>query len=234
MNWRDFWNGEHSIYVNDRHRALHDDRIARDVAALIGRPDDVVLDFGCGEASSAGLVAAKCARLYLYDAAPKVREHLRLRFSRNEKITVLDAGGVDEIADHSLDLMVVNSVLQYLTHGEFEVVLEAARRKLEPSGRFVVADVIPAGAKATDDIRALLAFARDGGFFFAALAGLAATFFSDYRKLRAEIGLTRYSEDDIRAIFAAHGFAAERAATNIGHNQSRMMFVAKPAVMADL
>ena len=35
MNWRDFWNRENSIYVNDRHRALHDERVARDIAALI-------------------------------------------------------------------------------------------------------------------------------------------------------------------------------------------------------
>jgi ubiquinone/menaquinone biosynthesis C-methylase UbiE len=226
MNWREFWNRENSIYVNDRHRALHDDRVARDIAALIASPGSTVLDYGCGEASSAALVAEKCERLYLYDAAPLVREHLRLRFSRNPKVAVCGADGLGEIADRSLDLVVVNSVLQYLQQVEFEAFLDAARGKLKPAGRLVIADVIPTGAKALDDISALLNFALRGGFFFAALAGLVATFFSDYRKLRARIGLTRYDEAEIIALFAAHGFLARRAAANIGHNQTRMMFTA--------
>ena len=226
MSWREFWNRENSIYCNHRHRALHDDRIARDMAALVETPESLVLDFGCGEASSAALVADKCAQLYLYDAAPNVREHLRLRFSRNAKITVLDGDGLAKVDDASLDLIVVNSVLQYLSRAEFEALVDSARVKLKNTGRIVIADVIPVGAKATDDIRALLKFALQGGFFFAALAGLVTTFFSDYRKLRAELGLARYSEAEVGAIFAAHGFKALRAASNIGHNQSRMMFVA--------
>ena len=32
MSWQDFWDGEHSIYVNARHRMLHDRRIASDIA----------------------------------------------------------------------------------------------------------------------------------------------------------------------------------------------------------
>ncbi len=227
MNWRDFWNGEHSIYVNDRHRALHDDRIARDVAGLVEGADSAVLDFGCGEASGAALVAARCGRLYLYDAAPLVREHLRLRFSRNEKIVVTDAGGIDEAPDRGLDIIVVNSVLQYLTRAEFEALLDRARVKLRAGGRIVIADVIPAGAKAADDIAALLKFAFQGGFFFAALGGLVTTFFSDYRKLRAQLGLTRYSEGDALALLAAHGFAGAREPRNIGHNQTRMMFTGR-------
>ena len=229
MNWRDFWNRENSIYVNDRHLALHDDRVARDIAALIEAPGWLVMDYGCGEASSAALVAEKCELLHLYDAAPMVREHLRLRFSRNPRVSVRGEGGLAEISDGALDLVVVNSVLQYLSRAEFETFLEVARSKLKPTGKLVVADVVPKGAKAADDIAALLKFAFQGGFFFAALAGLVTTFFSDYRKLRAELGLTRYGEDEMLAIFRSRGFAATRAPKNIGHNQTRMMFVAKPA-----
>ena len=229
MNWREFWNRENSIYVNDRHRTLHDDRVARDIGALIESRDWIVLDYGCGEASSAALVAEKCATLHLFDTAPSVREHLRLRFTRNAKIEVRDEGGLAEIDDQSLDLIVVNSVLQYLSQVEFESFLDATRGKLKATGKLVIADVIPKGAKATDDILALLKFAATGGFFFAALGGLVTTFFSDYRKLRAQLGLARYSQDETLAIFRGHGFNAERAPKNIGHNQTRMMFVARQA-----
>ena len=73
MNWREFWNRENSIYVNERHRKLHDERVARDIAALITGLDWNVLDYGCGEASASALVAAKCGKLFLYDS--KSEEH---------------------------------------------------------------------------------------------------------------------------------------------------------------
>lgn len=228
MNWREFWNGTHAIYVNDRHRALHYDRIAKDIAALVPSPDSCVLDYGCGEAESADLTARRCGMLYLYDSAPNVQDRLRLRFGRNEKIVVLSTESLDAMADHSLDLFVANSLIQYLSHAEFEALLDLAHRKLKPTGRLVVADVIPADANAVDDVKALLQFAKDGGFLVAAGVGLVSTFFSDYRKLREQIGLTRYAQQDIETLFAAHHFKAERAPRNIGHNQSRMMFVATP------
>jgi len=52
MSWRDYWNSDTPIYVNERHRQLHYRRIATDLVALIdeicpqGKP--VVLDYGCG------------------------------------------------------------------------------------------------------------------------------------------------------------------------------------------
>ena len=164
MSWRDFWNRENSIYVNDRHRALHDERVARDIAALIEGEGWNVLDYGCGEASASALVAAKCGALYLYDTAPNVRQRLRTRFGSFAKIKVLELGGLVEIEDGSLDLVVMNSVAQYLSRVELAALLNAVRPKLKPRGAFVVADVIPAGAKATDDVIALLRFAREGGF----------------------------------------------------------------------
>ena len=58
MTWRDFWNGAHSIYVNERHSTLHYSGIARDIARLIPHDGAEVLDHGCGEALGAGEVAA--------------------------------------------------------------------------------------------------------------------------------------------------------------------------------
>ena len=228
MNWRDFWNGTHSIYVNERHRTLHYDCIAKDIGRLVVSPDSTVLDYGCGDAEASDLVARSSGLLYLYDAAPNVQERLRLRFGRNEKIVVLTTTALEAMNDHSVDLVIANSVVQYLTHAEFENMLDMARRKLKSDGRLIVADVIPPDASAIDDVRALLSFAWQGGFLIPAFIGLVATFFSDYRKLREQLGLTRYAQQDIETLFAAHGFNAKRAPDNIGHNQTRMMFVATP------
>ncbi len=228
MSWREFWNGAHSIYVNERHRTLHYDRIAKDIAAHLPSREACVLDYGCGDAESSEAIAAGCAMLYLYDAASNVQERLRQRFGHNNKIVVLSASALEAMPDAALDLFIANSMIQYLSPAEFESLLETARCKLKADGKLIVADIIPTQVNAIDDAKALLNFAWVGGFLIPALTGLVSTFFSDYRKLRGEIGLTRYTPQDIETLFAAHGFRARRAPENIGYNQSRMMFVAEP------
>jgi hypothetical protein len=61
-----------------------------------------------------------------------------------------------------------------------------------------------------------------------AIAGLARTFLSDYWRVRTRYGLTRYSETAMMQNLAAAGFTAQRAPNNIGHNQARMAFIARP------
>jgi SAM-dependent methyltransferase len=227
MGWREFWNGEHSIYVNARHKALHYDRIARDLAAYIPTPNASVLDYGCGEALSAAALAEKCGTLYLYDAAPSVQEKLRGRFASYRNIVVLSSDGLDTIGEGSLDLIIANSLLQYLQHREFEDLLEIWDRKLKADGRLVIADVLAPDLDTVADVKTLLDFAWRGGFLIAALGGLGKTFFSDYRRLRNQVGLTRYAPEDLFTLLAAHGFAGEQASANVGHNQLRMTFVAR-------
>jgi SAM-dependent methyltransferase len=229
MSWRDFWNSDHSIYVNARHKALHYDRIARDLAAYIPSRDAAVLDYGSGEAMSAASLAEKCGTLYLFDTAPNVREKLRGRFASNPKIIVLSPDGLDSVAEGSLDLIIANSLLQYLQHREFEDLLDVWHAKLKPDGRLMIADVLPPDLDAVADVKALIDFAWRGGFLIAALAGLGRTFFSDYRRLRNEVGLTRYAPEDLFTLLAAHGFAGEQSPSNVGHNQLRMTFVARKA-----
>jgi trans-aconitate methyltransferase len=227
MSWRDFWNSDHSIYVNVRHKALHYDRIARDLAAYIPSREATVLDYGCGEALSAASLAERCGTLYLFDGASNIREKLRGRFASYTGIIVLSRDGLDSIGEGSLDLVVANSLLQYLKHREFEDLLDLWRAKLKPEGRLVLADVVPPDLDAVADVKALLDFAWRGGFLIAALGGLGRTFFSDYRRLRNEVGLTRYAPEDLCTLLAAHGFVGEQSPSNVGHNQLRMTFVAR-------
>lgn len=227
MGWREFWNADTPIYVNERHKALHYRLIARDIAALIPSADARVLDYGCGEALSADRVASRCSCLYLCDGAPLVRERLSERFGREPTIVVLAPEEIERIEDGSLDLVVVNSLLQYLLPEELVSLLGVWRQKLKDGGLLVLADVIPPETHALDDVRALLDFAWQGGFLKAALLGLARTAMSDYRTLRAELGLTHYSESEMIETLRERGFAPERRAANLGHNPKRMTFVAR-------
>lgn len=226
MSWRDFWNGEHSIYVSPRHKTLHYRQIARDIVAHIPAPDSVVLDVGCGEALSADLVAAACAKLYLCEAAPSVRERLRAMFGGLGHVAVVSPEEVEALAEDSLDLVVANSLIQYLGCEELAALLSLWREKLKTGGKLVVADVIPPDISPLTDASQLLAFAWRGGFLGAALAGLVRTAFSDYRKLRAQYGLSTYRAEEIAALIAQAGFEDVTPAKNFGHNPHRMTFVA--------
>lgn len=229
MTWREFWNRDTPIYVSERHKLLHYGGIAKDLIDLIPSPDAQVLDHGCGEALAADRVATRCGRLHLCDGAPLVRARLQARFQGNAKIAVLAPEEVETLPERSLDLVVANSLAQYLSLDELRALMRLWRAKLKPDGRMVLADIIPHEVSPITDARALLAFAVRGGFLKEALVGLARTALSDYRTLRDELGLAQYDEAEMVDILAAEGFEAERGARNIGHNQARMTFVAKPA-----
>jgi len=230
MSWRDFWNGEHAIYVSDRHKSLHYRRIAQDIAAAVPSKQAVVLDVGCGEALSADLVAAACGRLILCEAAPTVREKLQARFGALANVSVVSPEEVEALPDRSLDLVVANSLIQYLGTDELNRSLATWLSKLKPSGELILADVVPPDLSPVTDATELLGFAWRGGFFVAALGGLVRTVFSDYRKLRAQYGLSTYTANGITGLIEAAGFKGVTRRANFGHNPHRMAFSArKPA-----
>ena len=207
MSWRDFWNGEHAIYVSPRHKALHYRQIATDLIGHIPTPDAVVLDHGCGEALDAGRVAGHCGKLYLCEAAPSVRDKLRAMLGGKANVAVVAPEEVEALPAETLDLVVANSLIQYLSRDELVALLAIWHGKLRPGGKLVVADIIPPDVSPLTDASQLLAFAWRGGFLTAALAGLVRTAFSDYRKLRAQYGLSTYRIDEITGLIAAAGFA---------------------------
>jgi ubiquinone/menaquinone biosynthesis C-methylase UbiE len=175
-------------------------------------------------------VADACSRLYLAEPAPGVRGRLVSRFAPNMKIRVRSLEDINKMAEKSVDLVVMNSVAQYMTPDELDSAFAVIRRILKPSGRFVLGDILRPEVGMPTDIYALLHFAAKHGFLKDALTGLLSTALSDYRQLRARIGLQRYSETDIVAKLALAGFTASRAHQNVGHNPWRMTFVARPAL----
>jgi SAM-dependent methyltransferase len=118
--------------------------------------------------------------------------------------------------------VVANSLLQYLSRDELRALLETWRDRLKPGGSLILADVIPPDVSPLTDASQLLAFAWRGGFFLAALGGLVRTAFSDYRKLRAQYGLSTYTAEAITALIREAGFADVQRPENFGHNPHRM------------
>ncbi|HXX03836.1 MAG TPA: class I SAM-dependent methyltransferase [Xanthobacteraceae bacterium] len=227
-DWIAFWNGPNSIYVNARHKDAHYRLLAEEIAALVRGEDARVLDYGCGEALHADRVAAAAGEILLCEAASAVREGLQKRFADNPRIRIVAPHDVARLPDRCLDLIVMHSVVQYLTPAGTGALFVLFHRLLRPEGLLVISDVIQPKVAAAADALALLQFAKANGFFFASLWGLTRTLLSDYWRLRSRLGLTRYTQAAMIEKLDAAGFAGERAPKNIGHNQRRMTFHARP------
>jgi SAM-dependent methyltransferase len=227
-DWIAFWDSDHSIYVNARHKDVHYRAIAQDVRAYV-REGARVLDYGCGEALHAGLIAERARRLVLCEAAPTLRDALAARFAGYGNITVLAPDQVAALPPASFDVVVMHSVAQYLTQTELDALLVLFRRLCAPQGVVLIGDVIPPRVSAIGDTAALLRFAAANGFLAAALTGLLRTLASDYWRLRSKFGLTRYDESAMIAKLAGVGLSGQRTPANIGHNRGRITFIARPA-----
>jgi SAM-dependent methyltransferase len=227
-DWIAFWDSDHTLYVSAGHRDVHFRTIAEDIAVYVPSAAATVLDYGCGEALYADRIAAKARRLILVEAAPTVRAKLSARFARDDRIDVKGPEELAGVGDHSIDVAIVNSVAQYLTGPQLDELMASLHRLLGPTGLLLIGDVIPPHTSAIGDALALLRFAARHGFVLAAATGLLVTIVSDYWRLRSRLGLSRYSEAEMMQRLAAAGFSATRAASNIGHNQARMTFLARP------
>ncbi len=224
-DWISFYDFKHSvIYVNAHHRDVHYRTIAEDIRTYVPSPTAHVLDYGCGEATSAPLVAEAVGALLLVEAAPNVRASLAARYASHPKIAVISADEAAALDDRSFDLIVMHSVAQYLSAAEFERLLKLFRRIVKPDGLVIVGDIVPPQLAAPAAALALLRFAAANGFFWAAAFGLMRIFVSDYLRLKKNVGLSHYTEAAMLEKLKGAGFKAERASRNIGHNPWRMTF----------
>jgi len=229
QDWVSFYDSQHSIYVNARHRDVHYRTIAEDILPYVPSGEASVLDYGSGEALHAGLIANAASRLVLAEAAPGVRAALSARFAKNPQIAVKSPEEVAAMDRHTFDLIIMHSVAQYVSARDLDSLLSMFRRLIKPRGTLIVGDIVPPGPASVHASLALLRFGAANGFLGAAVVGLLRTLTSDYLRLRKAFGLSQYSEAEMVQKLADAGFAAKRVPHNIGHNQARLTFVAAPS-----
>lgn len=151
-----------------------------------------------------------------------------MRFAANPKIAVHSLDELRELPAGSVDLAIMNSVAQYMTEAQIVDAFAVVKRLLKADGKLVVGDILPPNLGMMTDVMALLRLGARHGFLWDALVSLVKTALSDYRQLRATLGLQHYSAPEMVAKLEAAGYRASRAKVNIGHNQARMTFAAHP------
>src|SRR5260221_897681 len=155
-DWIDYYDSTHTIYASKLHCDLHFQVVARDIIGYISSPDAVVLDYACGEALSAARVADACGKLYLAEPAPGVRGRLIARFDPNTRIRVRSLDDLRKMDEKSVDLVIMNSVTQYMTPDELDSAFAVIRRLLKPTGRLVLGDILQPEVGMARDVLALL------------------------------------------------------------------------------
>ncbi|HWX85685.1 MAG TPA: methyltransferase domain-containing protein [Xanthobacteraceae bacterium] len=227
-SWLDFWNAPNAIYVSRRHQEAHYARVLSGIGRFLPAGGAaVVLDWGCGDALAADDLAQSCRTLLLYDRADSTRHRLLSHYAGSPKIRILDDAELDAVAPASVDLIVVNSVVQYLSPSQFTDALKLFRRLLKSDGRLLLGDIIAPDTPLVGHVTTFLRFAWQNGFLVAAIIGLARNFVSPYRKLRREAGYACYTESEMLGVLDKNGFVGERLSANIAVSQLRSSYLAR-------
>jgi SAM-dependent methyltransferase len=228
QSWLDFWNAPNAIYVSRRHQKAHYAKVLSGIGRFMPAGGAaVVLDWGCGEALAADDLAQTCRTLLLYDRADSTRRRLFSHYADRSKIRVLGDAELDAISPGSVDLIIVNSVVQYLDRGQFTDALRLFHRVLKSDGKLLLGDIIAPDTPLVGHVATFLRFAWQNGFFIAAIIGLARNFVSPYRKLRRDAGYACYTEMQMVGLLDDNGFVGERLASNIAVSQLRSSYLSR-------
>ena len=149
-DWLAFWDSRHFLYANARHKDVHYRLVAQAIAALVPSGEARVLDYGSGEALHADLVAEAAGELLLCEAAPGLRAGLEKRFAGHPKIRVVAPHEIARLPEHSLDLIVMHAVAQYLTAAGTGALFALFHRLLKPERAAGRRRCYPAGSHGGD------------------------------------------------------------------------------------
>src|SRR5689334_3212779 len=155
--WSAYW--ETLPFHADLCRLEAEDFVARLKSVVPLRREWHVLDFGCGFGVVAALLARDVAEVCAWDASPSMRRWAQ-RNAAGGAVRVIDSptdprlcGGGD-----AYDLIIVNSVIQYMQARERRDWLRRWRMLLAPDGRILLSDLVSPRHRVWDDVTSLLRF----------------------------------------------------------------------------
>jgi SAM-dependent methyltransferase len=203
LEWKEYWErlkDERKIFFSEAVEYVS--RLSR---AICLSEHWRVLDFGCGFGYTAVLLATRVREVYLWDQAENMRNRARANVSMLKNAICIEASNAEEFPRCiSFDLILVNSVIQYMSQPEFVSWLQVWKRILSPEGRIVISDILSENVRPVSDIFSLIRFSAARGFLSRALwKGLRELKW--YFKMRRARPLRRYSEGELKLIAAEEG-----------------------------
>jgi SAM-dependent methyltransferase len=155
--WTAYWEGLAGTQSFFREQAK--EYVANLESAIALNRNARVLDFGCGFGFVAKMLAPNVGRVFLWDASDNMRRRARLNLADHHNIRFVDLSEPQTIArELNFDLIIVNSVVQYMSLEQFAACLVMWRTMLATGGRIVVSDLIPPDYNSVSDLVDLLKF----------------------------------------------------------------------------
>jgi len=183
--------------------------VSRLESALLLDPRARVLDFGCGFGFVAEALASKVRELFLWDSSVNMLNRARLNVAGHGNVYFLDLSDPEKCPrDIRFDIILVNSVIQYMDVENLSLWLGRWREMLVPRGRIVISDLIPPDYPAVSDFTAVLVFSAQRRFLLRAIwEGFAELI--RYWKVRHAYPLLRVTRDDLQRWATAVGLVVQ-------------------------
>jgi SAM-dependent methyltransferase len=219
--WNAYWRRLACHVTSCAEAALYVERLARVLPPL---SDARVLDFGGGFGVAAGLLAPRVRTIVLWDASAAMRHHAAARLVPTPNARVVD----DFPEGATFDLVLVNSVVQYLPTDDRRAWLARWRSVLAPTGAVVLSDV-PRGERGERlrDLVEILAFHSLQGRLATLLRERVGDVIAYHRAARAR-PLTTLTPEALRGEAATAGFAVRMLEGSLTCRRRRLAAVLHP------
>ena len=221
-HWDAYWDRleEHVIF-----RVEAADYVTRLGTALGPDPGARVLDFGCGFGFIAELLAPRVAELFVFDASDQMRRRARLRLARQANVRFLGPpGAAPWPARLRFDLILVNSVVQYMSPDEFSRWLSQWRLMLAPRGRLVLSDLLAHDVDPLSEVVQMLVLSARRGCLMSVVRKALGEL-RHYGRIRRARPLCRTALGDLRALAGGLGMFVDVLPFNLTYRKTRASVV---------
>lgn len=214
--WHEYW--QHT--PDDPYLAAEARVVANNLIERFELTDqDVVLDFGCGYGYVSQHLARTVSAVDICDEVDSAVERAMTRIGASN-ITPVDAGKTDR----RYNLIVVNSVIQYMGEGTLSDWLHRWAELLAPGGKIAISDVPSASPSLVVEGFQWFWLALRNRVLFDAIRFARAN--SDrYRKARSAIGLGTVAEEELSRLARPAGLNTSREPRNLAYQSRRASYV---------
>jgi protein-L-isoaspartate O-methyltransferase len=196
-------------------------RLTRIVAL---RPEMDVLDFGCGLGFVTALIAPLVQSVYVWDNVERMRRCAVERARKSGRVRILDWPGSTRAPATTFDLVLVNSVVQYMSERELASWMAAWRGLLKIGGIVVLSDVIPPDSTFAKEVRDTIWFAFRSRVLFRDPRKLFKEY-QRYSQTRRLAPMLRLTSERVQELGHEAGLEARRLPTNLTFRTNRLSFI---------
>jgi SAM-dependent methyltransferase len=226
-SWSEYW--DHLENGDWLFSEQSDEYVTRLLAAVAVHSRTRVLDFGCGYGFVACALAPRVGSVAVWDASPRMRSRASATLRPHANARLIDLSQATPA--ERFDLILVNSVAQYMTSAEFDVWLERWHDLLAESGTLVLSDLLPPAHGTWVDVVDILSFSSRHRILLRTLRE-ATVEVRRYWRTRAVQPLVRIHPDDLCRRAGVAGFDVafmKRNLTHLTHRTTALLTVNGPA-----